>query len=428
MMFLFSSCFFAPISATPAGAQAPVWHEGDAWAMGESMDLGTDLAGPLHDLIDSLGGTPGASLDQFEVSTNASAWLLFRVTEATSTQYALQGKMALKLNAEMHVKLTAEMLRPGTYALLDPNKPMESRTLQLDASLDYALVVDTTTTFDKQTMAIKNIATDVKTSAIGSLQLKNLPNISASFTSVTISYQNFDFNLKFNLNVDLNLAFDPWLDLFDFPLNMGDEWTVDSNATLTGSMSGILDVTGLPSGLEQQLFSDLALQEMGITKFPVDFGKISTSGQPKITNGTLEAITEHIHADMGCISATLVTLPFHGEVMVYEIQVDNGPQRIYYSDQVGFLTSFQAKMGGNEMGGVQIPDMDMTLPSASPSDAESQINDITSYESSLSNQATASGTSSLVDLFTKAPYIGLIGIAALVLVLVAAVVLVRRKK
>ena len=72
---------------TSASAQAPEWEEGDAWAMGGEVDLGSmfdDLESDIEDLVDEMDDV---TLERLSVDGDAGAWLLFEVTDVTSTEY-----------------------------------------------------------------------------------------------------------------------------------------------------------------------------------------------------------------------------------------------------------------------------------------------------------------------------------------------------
>ena len=415
----FSALFCLGMLAVPVsaeGAQAPQWQVGDSWAMGKAFDMGSNLSSTLHGMIGGIAGS--GTLEQFGVAANGSAWILFKVTEATTSEYRLEGKLAVKFNGEVHAKVSMLSPEPGTYPILGI-KPTSQRTVGVDVVLNMALVVDTVTTFN-HTFAVKNVAAEVKGTVIASVDLTNIPKATVSGSNVTWAYEDYHIRANVNVDVNLNLAFEPALNIIEFPLNVGDAWRVNSTGTLTGSLSGNVDVQGLPANIEQSIFENKTLQDLGITSFPVDLSKLSVPGS--INNGTLVPKTIPVNLDMHCTGNETRTTPFYGLVTIYEVQV-NGGQKFYYSDDVKFLTMFNATIP--DTGGVlpsQLAGMGLDMPATSPATAEQQVNSIESYQNSLSNQG--SGSNLGLDLAVVA----LIAIVAIAAIGVAVVVLVRRKK
>jgi len=400
--------------------------------MGKSVDLDQEFADQLNNLSAQLGQLTG-TVDKFNIQAMASAWIVFEVTEANSTEYVLSGKLAIKLAADANIAATGEMPKAGTYPILD-SVPTEHMTVSVDLKEDFAAVLQTLTTFEKDTMAVKTFEVEFKTSALVNLQARNILSQNYTFTHKTISYQDISFELNFDLDIKLKMEFDPYLNIIEFPLNVDDSWQIHSDATVSGSLSGNLDMKGLPAEQEQQMFDNEMLKAANITGFPVDLGRLSNSESPKITNGVLEPYTTPIEATMHCVSSELIQTPVHGAVTVYAIQVSNGPERFYYSDDVKFLTSMGANTNGYdlplppEIGGLPglSPSMDIEMQEVEPATANSEIQKISGYQAGIGD--TSSGSTAITDLFTKSPYIGIIVVVAVLVCVVAAVLMIRRKK
>ena len=355
------------------------------------------------------------------------------MTEANATDYVLSGKLAIKLAADASIAVTGEMPKTGTYPLLG-SVPTERMTVSADLKEDFAAVLQTLTIFEKDTMAVKTFEVEFKTSALVNLQARNIPSWNYTFTHKTISYQDISFDLNFDLDIKLNIEFDPYLNIIEFPLDVGDSWQIHSDATVSGSLSGNLDMKGLPAEQEQQMFDNEMLKAANITGFPVDLSRLSNSESPKITNGVLEPYTTPIQATMDCVSSELIQTPVHGAVTVYAIQVNNGPERFHYSDDVRFLTSMGANTDSlnlplpSEMSDLlgQLPSNDIEMQEVEPATANSEIQKISDYQAGIAG--TSSGSAAITDLFAKSPYIGMIVVAAVLVCVVAALLMIRRKK
>jgi hypothetical protein len=302
----------------------------------------------------------------------------------------------------------------------------------LDAILDTAFVSETIVIFERSTLAIKSIETTNKASMIASINIQNIPETKLNFSdlSVTYSYRSIDSSIDFDMTLNIEASFVPALNVIEFPLSVGDSWNVSSLASVTGSMSGFLDVKGLSVDDEEMLFDNQMLQDAGITEFPIDFSKLYTEGEPKIVNGTLVPSNQYVNATMECTGLELVTLPIYNEVAIYEITTNGGSEKFYYSDDVHFLTGVGSSLEGldlpAELDGIPLPEANMTMNQVSSQEAEQNIDAISAYQADLSGQAGDSGNV-WGDLLTGLPMIGLI-LVIVILAAIVAVVMVKRNK
>jgi hypothetical protein len=428
---MFCALFASTANAVVPAANAPTWSVGDSWAMGKSMDLDTEFSEQLDHMEQMLQNMTGsATLDEFNVQATAGAWLKVEVTSVTADEYIVQGKLAMRFNAEANVAATGEMPAAGFKAWGDLNYPTTTMTISADAAIDMAFVSEVTVVFEKSTMAIKSIGTTNRASLIASINIANIPEMKTNFSGTTYSYRSIDASIDFDMTLNVEASFAPSLNLIEFPLSVGDSWTISSLASVTGSMSGFLDVKGLSADDEVMLFDNQMLQDAGITEFPIDFSKLSTEGEPKIVNGTLIPSNQYVNATMECTGLELVTLPIYGEVAIYEITTNGGSEKFYYSDDVHFLTGAGSSLEGlnlpDELNGIPLPEANMTMNQVTPQEAQQNIDAISAYQTDLSGQASGSGND-LGDLLTSLPMLGLI-MVIVVLAAIVAVVMVKRKK
>ncbi len=429
---MFCSLFASTAQAVVPAANAPTWNQGDSWTMGKSVDLDAEFSQQLDQMQHMLENmTNSTSLDEFQVQAMASIWLKVDVVTASADEYVVQGKLAARFNAEATISVTGEMPAAGTQAFGDFNYPKMQRTISADISVDMAFVTEMTIVFEKSTMAIKSIETMNKASAIASAKISNIPEIKLNLSGITYSYRNIDFDLSFDMELNLGASFSPALNLIEFPLSVGDSWTVSSLASITGNVSGFLDIKGLSVSDRESLFGNTMLQNAGITDFPIDFSKLSTENEPKMVNGTLIMADQYVNATMECTGAELVTLPIFGEVAVYEITVNGGSEKFYYSDDIQFLTGAGSSLDGLEMpielGGIRLPGAMVSMEPVTAQEAEQNINSISAYQSDLSGQASNSNGDGIGGLLSNVAIIGLI-VVIVALAAIAAVVIVKRKK
>lgn len=73
--------------------------------------------------------------------------------------------------------------------------------------------------------------------------------------SVTGGGQAVGLNGSLDASGNMGITFNPFLDIFDFPITVGESWTAESVATVTGSMSGSTGFKMVVDG-EEQSFSE----------------------------------------------------------------------------------------------------------------------------------------------------------------------------
>jgi hypothetical protein len=419
---------------TSAAAQAPEWEEGDAWAMGGEVDLGSmfdDLESDIEDLVDQMDEV---TLERLSVDGDVGAWLLFEVTDVTSTEYVLEATAAAQFNIDAGVEISAEMDEAGTYSW-DDDIPTDETTISIDLEAEFAGVVNVVITLEKDTAYVKDIQVNVDISAYVSFQAENIPQEDWDWESdeIVIYYDDYDVEIDFLLDLELNAEFDPYLNIYEFPMNVGDEWTVDSEVTITGSVDGYLDISGLPAEVEADMFTSEEMIEFGFTSFPIEFDQIDVDEDDVVVeNGMLEPITETIEADMRCTSMSFKTVDDE-QVAVYEIDVNYGESTLYYSDDLNFLTAMSddIELPFDELG----IDMDDEMMGDLMADLEGEMGVVDADEarSSIANiaEADVSGggdsVGEVMDFFTSPPYFGLLLVALVALTIVAATVTVIRK-
>ena len=436
VLSIFACCSTASAEATP-----PSWEEGDAWAMGFSKDLGAEYADEILNLtgqLENFTNQAGLEVDNFDADGNVEFYLVFEVTEDDGTYYTLTADMGQKLLFSLDVEVTGDMPKEGTYDS-ESEPEMEEKTISVEATLSYALWTHADVQVVKSTMAIQSIDLEVHGSVVIDASVQNFPNIQEDGEETIVSFESMDVWMSMDVNIEISIDFEPALDIFQFPFNVGDEWTVTSNATISGSIDGFIDATGLPPEVEDEIFSEDILIANGVSNFPIELDQLVNNEEdgPQITNGQLEATTEYIEFDVACVGSNLVTLPNYGAVNVYTLEIDG--EVFYYSSDVKFMTSmdvdFEQLFGesGIDMP-VDIPeglmdDGDTTMGSVDASTAKSNIQEIADYQSSISEEAEdgPSTGGDINDFFFKEPYFGII-IVVLVIVVVIAVVFAAVKR
>jgi len=425
-LFLLSSLAIPAFAFTPT-AEAPEWNEGDRWAFGADTNVGAEFDEILTNLTNLLEMTDEVDeVNEMSLSGSTEFWMLFEVTEVTDDEYVMEMDMATSVTLDATVSITADMPVAGTYNYSDD--PTTSLiTVDADVDVDATVIFNVEVTYDKDTMAVKSIAIDAKIRAEADFVANNLPQSDDDWMNgtETIWYEDYDVHGELEVNFDMALEFDPGLNLYDFPLSMEDEWWSNFTASFSGHLTGFLDIQGLPEEMEQNIFSEEFVETTGISEFPIVFEEIGDMGEIPFDNGEIEPFTtpEELDLHMFCTDYFVMNDEFHGEIGVYEIRVgsDDSPVMFYYSDEIGFMAAIAMDTEEMELPSEIItPDM-TTMSAVDPDVAEDNIAEISERQGEVGEEGGALG------FFTDAPYLGIILVAVIAVVVVAAVFLIRKK-
>ncbi|NLX47635.1 MAG: hypothetical protein GXY70_05670 [Euryarchaeota archaeon] len=426
-----------PALATPA--EAPEWNEGDKWAYGMEADAGEDLQTEINNLTNQIdealndNGVVEADLNDLSLDAGSSIWILFEITEASDEEYVLSMDMAAMLTIDASISITAELPAEGTY---EPAELMsadrEEITVSANLGFELAITANADVTFDRDTMAVKSVETGFKLTGALDMSAENLPiwliemmettddddfNISEMFEEIEVEYTDYDVSAELNIDMAMEIEFVPALNLWDFPLDQGDEWNVSSEATLSGTLTGYLDVTGLPEELEDALFEEIS-DETGIDSFPIYIEDLDIDDGP-FDDGVLEETTEDIELTLQCSSVFMVNDPYWDDITVYEIRVKDTPLKFFYSPDVGFMSYFSMNMNDVDD---DMPNEEVRMEAMDPADVEDNIGEINDFQGEIGAEENG-----MLGFFTDAPYLGAILLAVIAIVIVAAVFLIRKK-
>jgi len=412
------------VPALAAPADAPEWEEGDRWAYGMESDVGAEFADQLEDLADLLEDKTNGTVNELSIDAEVGLWFLFEVTDATSEEYVLSMTMAGKLSLDAAISVTASMPVEGTYAW-DEEEDLEEKTVSVEVNADASLMVMVDVTFERDTMAIESVEVSVELNAAVDFVADNLPMDDDDWDDMTTTYwyEDYDVSGELEFNLDMSLEFSPALNLWDFPLDEGDEWSVDSTATLSGSMSGLLDVQGLPDDVEDEMFDEGFVEDTGMTGFPIIFEDIDAEDSP-FNNGQIEEVSQDIELDLLCTDVFTEDDTYWGDITVYEISAVDAPMSFYYSPQVGFMSYMSMDVGemSDELDLPSFMSEDMKMDAVDPDVAENKINEISDFQGDIGGD-----DGGIAGFFTDAPYLGLILVGVITIVVVAAVLLIKKK-
>jgi hypothetical protein len=359
--------FMPLVSAVPASAPAPTWNQGDQWGYSSKLYLDpaeTEITDSIDQAIIGMGG----SVQKMVFNATMESYIYVKVTEVTADQYVLTAVFCSKMSAMADVKVKVMMEAAGTYDWAT-QPPMENITMQFQMDMDYLVFQSTNFTLDRTTLAIKQIESFNELSFNLDLVADNIYSSSMDGTNRVVTYEDYDVSIDVGVFLNLTLGFAPALNLYDFPLAVGEEWEANSLATLNGDLSGMIDVQGLPEGALEDI-SD-ADDEV---EFPIDLSEYTGEfGEGlSMTNGTLDEVSEQVTAGLKCTGMLEVEEEGvgNGTIQIFEVSVNDGEMKFYYSPDLNFFHSVDATstLVTDNMG-----DIGDDLPIEIPTDEEAMM-------------------------------------------------------
>jgi hypothetical protein len=373
----------AVVMAQDQSAPLPTWTKGQTWAIGGDKDLSTVLGENLGTLRDNLAMLGNISIDSLHVTGTAGAWTVFKVKNVTADTYLLEYCTGMCVHGTVYVSLHGNLPSAGVQDMGSMIK--ENKVISVNACLDFMLTCHGVATIDKATMAV---ISDNSTSVLDeSLTFKavNFPSMSTvmsiSGASLNMSYQNYSVSERLHLELASDASFSPSLNLIQFPLVVGDNWTIDSKMTFTGQAKGYFNATGIsPLSLSGLIEKD------GDFNGSVRVQDLTQLGSMPINNGTIGPVDLNINALMECVGTKVID-DCGSNVTVYDVVEKQSGVHMYYSPDTEFFASFMMKPQLSSLGGMfSLPagtitsgmnmNTSMSMASADPATATQEITSI----------------------------------------------------
>jgi hypothetical protein len=251
--------------------------------------------------------------------------------------------VAAEVDTVADIRIEAPIPVEGTYTLMQ-SIPTEIRTVTIHANIDLMVFEEATMTLDKDSFAVKSMTSHTETEIDFEFSLANWYDQSVEYgegfgnITTVVTEVNYDMVVTMDAEADVDVSFGPYLDIFDFPITEGEEWSVASTMTATGNITGSFETSGLPEGaLDEFIVPDEG--ELGPS---VDLSVFDGElGGMEINDGRLNSSTEQISFDMKCDSISEVHDDALGDITVCELLViQDGEETgmiFYYSPDVSML-------------------------------------------------------------------------------------------
>ena len=369
---LIGTMFLTSLVAVPAASaqtDAAVYTEADDWGIGQTIGLKWnwgDMPDATKEQIKTLLGYAGLDVTELGLSIDAAFYAVLAVDDITDDEYVMSAKMAIKFAAAGNIDMSGVMPKAGNYniSLADIDLSnvelrsinastyealgigTENKAVTLDLAMDFALIIGGKVIMEKDTLDIKSMDLTLKAAAVISFDAKNIPEIPKPEliysnaiipTNIlfNISYDNYDVDVRGVFDANLNVEFEPALNIYKFPMELHDTWAINSNATISGGMKGFLDVTGLPKESEDKLFGEEGfLSEAGFTGFPIIFDDLEL-GDLVVKDGKLNDTVTKVEGTVTVIdNETRDVFGTDKQVFVLEAEINDETVEYYYSSEL----------------------------------------------------------------------------------------------
>lgn len=203
---------------TSQQAELPTWNVGDTWAMGaRDVDLTPILAAIMENLEQMY---PDLTYD---ASGKLSYYIIYKVEGIEAQQYRVSAVGGFEMDADINYSASYQ----GQQVSASTHMTMVAK---MNGTLYY--------TENELALARADVTLD--------LDMK----FSASGMGMSVSG-------SADMTGNMSATFDPPLDLFDFPIAVDENWTAESDATITGSISGKVRAMDMEQSISEPLDNTL---------------------------------------------------------------------------------------------------------------------------------------------------------------------------
>ena len=371
------------VPATTSGqAERPEWEEGDVWAMGAEGDI-EEIFKPTLDMIDGFIEQELAEDEEIEefdynIDGEMGFYQVYEVVEVNDDGYVMEVEAGGGIQASVSLEVTGQFYEEGEYDW-DEDIPTESRTMSLEADLSFTLDIEGTVHFDED-MAIEEMELEYALDFSLEFSAENFPMEDYDWQNdtITVRYEDFSGGIFVEITVEMYMEFEPALDIFNFPIDLGD-WLVESQMTISGSYEGVIDIDyeDMPEEFQEMIKE---IEEELEQEFPIILEELDTEDED-MNFGEIKETTEHMEIHMRCTGREEIVLwdgsTTNAWVLESVIEEDIFPPndiipldmitlqqvgpslQMFYSEEAGFIVSQRMDLGP-EMGsmlGVQTMEM-----------------------------------------------------------------------
>jgi hypothetical protein len=414
-------------------APLPTWTKGQTWAVGGEKNL-SNVLGENQNMLDNLAVLGNITIENLQLTGSAGAWTVFKVADVTQDTYLLEYSIGLRIHGDFNVQLSGSLPRAGNYNVSEMTKVY--KVISGDASLNFLVTSHGIATIDKATMGIISVtATSVLDERL-TFNATNFPNYTTSGIlpmKVNMTFEDYAIDESLHLKLNSTVDFTPELSLFEFPLAVGDNWTVDSKATFEGDAEGYFNATGLPSSTTSSM-----VNKNGAFNGSVRIQDLTKLGTMQLNNGTIKPVEQDIQTSMQCVGTKSIDDASGNNITIFDVKEKQSGAHLYYSPNTGFLATaliqpqlsmlngFVTLPSGSITNSVNL-NTEISMTPADPANATNEISQIGSYQGVEPVSLISSGTGSTGLGQDSMMIIIFIAVIVVIAAIVGGVLLLRKK-
>jgi hypothetical protein len=307
-------------------AEVPTWSIGDSWAWGVTdLDVSQLFTEALKDMMELT--VPDISVTG---TVTVSSSDVFTVVGETATQY--------RVSWDSSVNVPADISFSGTMM----GEPFSGSVI-----MNVNATGDGTMYFQKDDLSV--------TSVSGTLDMD---------MTGTVETLGMTMDMAMDLTMTYTISYDPPLDLFDFPISVGESWTIDTTATIDGNITGTITAPMAGTQTTSEPISDSVTLSISA----------SCTGTKSVTlpdGTTTSAYVISLSYDWGELVGDLPSIPFAPGAEIY-YSPDRGyivGQKISLADVMGTVEAAGGE-GMTGLAGLGAADTFEVLPITAPTAEE----------------------------------------------------------
>ncbi|MGM0510452.1 MAG: hypothetical protein ACQESD_04920 [Thermoplasmatota archaeon] len=308
-----------PMNAS-AEVTKPEWEEGRSWSFGFEKDLDTHMDSSSNLGGGLMGSGSGIESMKFDLDGEVGFYQIYKVTDVTDERYTMDIEAGGGIHIDGSFSVKGDFPKEGEYTVnlsdyegMDQNIPKEEMEMSGEGGLDVVITIEGYAYFERDTMAMEEVHLDISVEMEGNFEGKNIPGGDSSMMGtsysmsddyenyeITYEYEDVDADMSGSIHATLDMVVEDGMNMLEFPFGVDDQWTIDTNATISGSYSGEIDASGLPSMIEG------SIDDENMT-FPITIEDMDM-GEEHVDNGIIEEHTQVIKLNAECTGTSEVEL------------------------------------------------------------------------------------------------------------------------
>ena len=277
---------FPAVTPAPATAEGVGWEKGDEWAFGDEEDFGYVFDEVFQELKDEIDENASGFVDyDYQNAGKAGFYYKSVVLDDSNDLYTVSSSAAFYTHVFFAATLDfVELPVEGNHSDVtegenEDGKPywegVDTKALKIEGEIGLDLVLKLTQTsyLTQEDLNIEALEYTFEAGLDYVFMVKNFPIIeqsdevtenaddSETYQWMDVDYQDFSWKGKFNVDLNLDLDFEPAVNLYDLPIEEGEVWNGTTDITVSGDFGGVIDLQkpkGAPQDVLEEFYADLS--------------------------------------------------------------------------------------------------------------------------------------------------------------------------